>query len=140
MPLVALLQFILGTKCMEYDHYFCCIELYFGYMMNSFKTLTVGNRLFVLSFKFHPPPLSLFTSPVSESAGSHFPYAYELCDLIRLSLIVTLTFLLNLFDSSVFYHEIRSQSVIKIYLFFNLLEVCRISLAQKSIESCVCES
>ncbi|KAF6767827.1 hypothetical protein AHF37_08882 [Paragonimus kellicotti] len=50
-------------------------------------------------------------------------YSHEVRDLVRFSLLWICTILLLKVDSSVAYHEIRTQSVIKIYIFFNLLEV-----------------
>ncbi|KAA3670571.1 uncharacterized protein DEA37_0005796, partial [Paragonimus westermani] len=50
-------------------------------------------------------------------------YSHEVRDLVRFSLLWICTILLLNVDSSVAYHEIRTQSVVKIYIFFNLLEV-----------------
>ncbi|VDN15656.1 unnamed protein product [Dibothriocephalus latus] len=43
--------------------------------------------------------------------------------MVKFSFVCLCTLFLYTFDSSIAYHEIRTQSVIKIYIFFNLLEV-----------------
>ncbi|CAH8853815.1 unnamed protein product [Trichobilharzia szidati] len=59
----------------------------------------------------------------SKSSRVNLLYNYELRDLVKFSLLCICTVILTKYDSSVAYHEIRTQSVIKIYIFFNLLEV-----------------
>ncbi|CAH8593649.1 unnamed protein product [Heterobilharzia americana] len=59
----------------------------------------------------------------SKSSPISLLYNYELRDLVKFSLLCICTVILTKYDSSVAYHEIRTQSVIKIYIFFNLLEV-----------------
>ena len=44
-------------------------------------------------------------------------------ELVKFSFVCVCTVFLYTFDSSIAYHEIRTQSIIKIYIFFNLLEV-----------------
>ncbi|KAG5451489.1 Protein TAPT1 [Clonorchis sinensis] len=73
----------------------CLCQVFYGYIPIRLKRMHTPNRLF----------------------------SYELRDVVRLSIIIICTTLLVNVDSSVAYHEIRTQSVIKIYLFFNLLEV-----------------
>lgn len=47
----------------------------------------------------------------------------EVCDLLRGSILICATILISYVDTSVLYHNIKSQSVIKLYIFFNMLEV-----------------
>lgn len=47
----------------------------------------------------------------------------EICDLLRGLILICSTLLLSYLDISVLYHNIKSQSVIKLYIFFNMLEV-----------------
>ncbi|KAK4470738.1 hypothetical protein MN116_006263 [Schistosoma mekongi] len=61
--------------------------------------------------------------PCSKTSRLNLLYNYELRDLITFSLLCICTVILTKYDSSMAYHEIRTQSVIKIYIFFNLLEV-----------------
>ncbi|XP_050420980.1 protein TAPT1 homolog [Adelges cooleyi] len=49
--------------------------------------------------------------------------AAEACDLLKMAIIVTCTMILMPWDTSMMYHVIKSQSVIKLYIFFNMLEV-----------------
>lgn len=47
----------------------------------------------------------------------------EACDLLRGIILVSATVLINYVDTSILYHNIKSQEVIKLYIFFNILEV-----------------
>ncbi len=50
-------------------------------------------------------------------------YSTDARELVKFSFVCICTVFLYTFDSSIAYHEIRTQSIIKIYIFFNLLEV-----------------
>ncbi|CAL8074661.1 unnamed protein product [Calicophoron daubneyi] len=74
--------------------------------------------------------IGLFSSPYGhqktcfgDSPDTPLLYSHEIRDFVRLSLLSICTVTLAKFDTSVIYHEIRTQSVMKIYIFFNLLEV-----------------
>ena len=47
----------------------------------------------------------------------------EVCDLLRGLILISATALISYVDTSILYHNIKSQSVIKLYIFFNMLEV-----------------
>lgn len=47
----------------------------------------------------------------------------EVCDLLRGIILISATVLINYVDTSILYHNIKSQEVIKLYIFFNILEV-----------------
>ncbi|KAL0269500.1 UNVERIFIED_CONTAM: hypothetical protein PYX00_007209 [Menopon gallinae] len=47
----------------------------------------------------------------------------EICDLLKACILVTCSIMMLYIDTSMMYHLIRSQSVIKLYIFFNMLEV-----------------
>ncbi|XP_050543590.1 protein TAPT1 homolog [Daktulosphaira vitifoliae] len=47
----------------------------------------------------------------------------EVCDLLKMAIIITCTLILMPWDTSMMYHVIKSQSVIKLYIFYNMLEV-----------------
>jgi hypothetical protein len=49
--------------------------------------------------------------------------ASETCDLLRVIIVVTSTLLMQFIDTSTVYHLIRGQSVIKLYIFYNMLDV-----------------
>uniref|UniRef100_T1JP60 Protein TAPT1 homolog n=1 Tax=Strigamia maritima TaxID=126957 RepID=T1JP60_STRMM len=47
----------------------------------------------------------------------------EICDLLKGITMITCGFLISYIDTAMMYHLIKSQSVIKLYIFFNMLEV-----------------
>jgi hypothetical protein len=47
----------------------------------------------------------------------------EICDLLKGIILILGAFLMHHVDTSILYHLIRSQSVIKLYIFYNMLEV-----------------
>lgn len=47
----------------------------------------------------------------------------ETCDLLKGFILVFSFYVLGYLDFSMVYHLIKSQSVIKLYIFFNMLEV-----------------
>lgn len=47
----------------------------------------------------------------------------EICDLLKGIIIIIAATLMAYVDTSMLYHIIKSQSVIKLYIFFNMLEV-----------------
>lgn len=47
----------------------------------------------------------------------------EICDLLKGAILVIAATLMAYVDTSMLYHIIKSQSVIKLYIFFNMLEV-----------------
>jgi hypothetical protein len=48
----------------------------------------------------------------------------QMVDLLKLALITSTVLLLDLLDSSVVYHTVRGQAVLKLYVIFNVLEIC----------------
>lgn len=52
----------------------------------------------------------------------------EICDLMKGVIVICGVFLMSYVDTSMLYHIIKSQSVIKLYIFFNMLEVFAITL------------
>lgn len=47
----------------------------------------------------------------------------EICDLLKGFILVSCSMLMFYIDTSMMYHLIKSQSVIKLYIFYNMLEV-----------------
>ncbi|CAN7938917.1 unnamed protein product, partial [Ixodes hexagonus] len=47
----------------------------------------------------------------------------EICDLLKGVILIAVCFLVSYVDTSMLYHIVKSQSVIKLYIFFNMLEV-----------------
>jgi hypothetical protein len=58
----------------------------------------------------------------------------QIVDIIKGALIMLTVYMTRTIDSSIIYHSIRGQSVLKLYVIFNTLEVCpttyRIDLRQ----------
>jgi hypothetical protein len=51
------------------------------------------------------------------------------CDVLRAVLLVSGTFMVQHIDTSVIYHLVRGQSILKLYVIFNMLDVCERLLA-----------
>lgn len=47
----------------------------------------------------------------------------EICDLLKATMLITCSMLMFYIDTNMMYHLIKSQSVIKLYIFYNMLEV-----------------
>lgn len=47
----------------------------------------------------------------------------EICDLLKACILIACSMIMSYIDTSMMYHLIKSQSVIKLYIFFNMLEV-----------------
>lgn len=47
----------------------------------------------------------------------------EICDLLKASIIILCSTMMFYIDTNMMYHLIKSQSVIKLYIFYNMLEV-----------------
>ncbi len=47
----------------------------------------------------------------------------EICDLLKMVILIAASCLLQYVDTSVMYHLVRGQTVIKLYIFYNMLEV-----------------
>lgn len=47
----------------------------------------------------------------------------EICDLLKACILIACSMMMSYIDTSMMYHLIKSQSVIKLYIFYNMLEV-----------------
>lgn len=47
----------------------------------------------------------------------------EICDLLKAVILISCSMLMFYIDTNMMYHLIKSQSVIKLYIFYNMLEV-----------------
>ena len=54
---------------------------------------------------------------------THLLYPAEMIDLLKGLIIAVCVYAMTYIDTSMMYHIIKSQSVIKLYLFYNMLEV-----------------
>ena len=50
----------------------------------------------------------------------------EICDLLKGSILLICVCFMQYVDVSMMYHIIRGQAIIKLYIFFNMLEVSQI--------------
>ncbi|XP_030756787.1 protein TAPT1 homolog [Sitophilus oryzae] len=71
---------------------------------------------------------ALVTRPFSKCFGLNNPNRKiltpaEICDLLKAIILVFCTTVLWCLDTNMMYHMIKSQSVIKLYLFYNMLEI-----------------
>ncbi|KAF0758972.1 protein TAPT1 [Aphis craccivora] len=69
---------------------------------------------------------SLICSSLSKFKDKHDKIqltAAEICDLLKMAVLIICFMMLVPLDTSMIYHLIKSQSVIKLYIFFNMLEV-----------------
>ncbi|KAH8241350.1 hypothetical protein KR032_009241 [Drosophila birchii] len=57
------------------------------------------------------------------SSGQRLLYPAEICDLLKGVIWVTVTLIMLSVDTNRVYHIIKSQSIIKLYIFYNMLEV-----------------
>ncbi len=48
----------------------------------------------------------------------------QLCDLLKGFILVVCVLMMDYIDVSMMYHIVRGQAIIKLYIFFNMLEVC----------------
>ena len=60
-------------------------------------------------------------------------YPAEIIDLLKGLIIVVCVYMMTYIDTSMMYHLIKSQSVIKLYLFYNMLEVSTIILLKTKV-------
>lgn len=47
----------------------------------------------------------------------------EICDLLKAVILIVCSFILTYVDTNMLYHLIKSQSVMKLYIFYNMLEI-----------------
>jgi hypothetical protein len=51
------------------------------------------------------------------------PSSAEICDVLKVVIVASTCVMMQWIDTSVMYHLVRGQSVIKLYIFYNMLEV-----------------
>jgi hypothetical protein len=95
------------------------------------------------------PNLLLFLVSVSlfQSSIVHFCFSWatagrvlepaQICDLLKGIVLIVCCLLLNYIDVSMMYHLVRGQAIIKLYIFFNMLEVAALEAA-RMIHQLVC--
>ncbi|XP_074641533.1 transmembrane anterior posterior transformation protein 1 homolog [Tubulanus polymorphus] len=85
---------------------------------------------FSFLFTFLPPRflmavLRLFTHPcgIFQCGSQRVMEPAQICDLLKGIILIACCFAMNYVDTSVMYHIIRGQAIIKLYIFFNMLEI-----------------
>lgn len=66
---------------------------------------------------------SVFGQHSTTNGNSQLLQPAEICDLLRGTILISVAFLMSYVDTSMLYHIVKSQSVIKLYIFFNMLEI-----------------
>ncbi|KAK4882732.1 hypothetical protein RN001_006051 [Aquatica leii] len=101
------------------------------FMIYGFMQCT-DSFLFVYTFlplRFILALWAFITRPIAKCFGisqenkRSILYPAEICDLLKGSLIILCSALMFYIDTNMMYHLIKSQSVIKLYIFYNMLEV-----------------
>ncbi|XP_014669810.1 PREDICTED: transmembrane anterior posterior transformation protein 1 homolog [Priapulus caudatus] len=85
-----------------------------------FTYLPLRVLLALASLLFRP---FLPSAPAASTSSRRWLQPSEICDVLKGALLVTCVALLNFVDVSVLYHIVRGQAVIKLYIFFNMLEI-----------------
>ncbi|KAK3924361.1 Protein TAPT1-like protein [Frankliniella fusca] len=103
-------------KFMTYGFFQCADSFLFVYTFLPMR--------FIMAF------LSLLTRPLSSCFGvsrqirtRSILAPAEICDLLKACILISCSMLMFYIDTSMMYHLIKSQSVIKLYIFYNMLEV-----------------
>lgn len=103
-------------KFMTYGFFQCADSFLFVYTFLPMR--------FILAF------ISLITRPLQACFGASRQIRSksilapaEICDLLKACILVSCSMLMFYIDTSMMYHLIKSQSVIKLYIFYNMLEV-----------------
>ncbi|CAD5226505.1 unnamed protein product [Bursaphelenchus okinawaensis] len=68
-------------------------------------------------------PIRLILAVIGKVAGSRVWTAAETCDFLKISIIIAASYIMQFVDTSMLYHIVRGQGVIKLYIFYNMLEV-----------------
>ncbi|XP_046338085.2 transmembrane anterior posterior transformation protein 1 homolog [Haliotis rufescens] len=70
--------------------------------------------------------LRLFTHPcgIFTAGSKRYLESAHICDLLKGIILLVCIFVINYIDTSMMYHLVRGQSVIKLYVFYNMLDVC----------------
>ncbi|XP_052226013.1 transmembrane anterior posterior transformation protein 1 homolog isoform X2 [Dreissena polymorpha] len=67
--------------------------------------------------------LKVFTLPCGLMRSRHYLEPSQICDILKGVLLVVCSFLLSYVDTSMMYHLVRGQATIKLYVFFNMLDM-----------------
>lgn len=101
-------------KFMSYGFFHCLDSFLFVFTFLPIRFLTALAKLLLKT------PLRLLR--LSNSRGNYL-FPAEMIDLLKGFIIGLCVYAMSYIDTSMMYHMIKSQSVIKLYLFYNMLEV-----------------
>lgn len=82
----------------------------FGYATNN-------TRFSLKFFKF------LYLSSMGDARNNRLLTPAEICDLLKAVILIICSTTMLWVDTNMLYHLIKSQSVIKLYIFYNMLEI-----------------
>lgn len=82
-----------------------------------------AGKLFARFSHYQRHPRFISDQPTSSTHLGSILQPAEICDLLRGIILIFATILISYVDTSILYHNIKSQSWIKLYIFFNMLEV-----------------
>jgi len=102
-------------KFMSYGFFHCLDSFLFVFTFLPIRFLVAFLKLIL------KPPLLLLR--LYRTPSSRILYPAEIIDLLKGFLIGLCVYVMSHIDTSMIYHIIKSQSVIKLYLFYNMLEV-----------------
>ncbi|KAL7643625.1 UNVERIFIED_CONTAM: hypothetical protein RMT77_005608 [Armadillidium vulgare] len=99
--------------------------LFYGFLQSA------DSFLFVMTFlpiRFTLALYCLVTRPLKKFIGysrnvTRLMKPAEIIDLLKGALLILCCYVISYIDTSVFYHIIKTQSTIKLYFFFNMLEI-----------------
>ncbi|XP_060801409.1 protein TAPT1 homolog [Amyelois transitella] len=102
-------------KFMAYGFFQCADSLLFVYTFLPLRFImafwSFFNRLFRRCFGLYPNTRKSILKPA------------ETCDVLKGFILVVCSFLMWYIDTNMMYHLVKSQSVMKLYIFYNMLEV-----------------
>ncbi|XP_077992355.1 transmembrane anterior posterior transformation protein 1 homolog [Glandiceps talaboti] len=96
------------------------------------KLMTYGFFLcmdaFLFIFTFLPvrvllAVISLLTSPCTVNNRGRILQPAQICDMLKLVILLVCSYMMYMVDFSMLYHIVRGQAVIKLYIIYNMLEV-----------------
>ncbi len=105
-------------KFMSYGFFHCLDSFLFAF---TFSPIRFG--LALLALVFRAPLYLLGLVRPYQGQGGRLLLPAEIIDLLKGLIIGVCVYVMSFIDTSMIYHLIKSQSVIKLYLFYNMLEV-----------------
>jgi len=90
----------------------------------SFAMYGCGICIDALLYNFTILPARVAATVGSLATGGRRLKPAQIVDLLKFALVFSTVSLLDLLDSSVVYHTVRGQAVLKLYVIFNVLEIC----------------